>query len=99
MSFMAGLLIQQPSTQESVTEFFRLLGYYRVEGGLKPTFWYYLSWTATHFKMGHIRSTETSVSNRLTARNNAEDGRIQFNRGGSLRSRKKALSIQPFDTA
>ena len=38
--------------------------------------------------MGPIASPETSVSNHLTPRNNPEDGRIQFNRGGSLRSRQ-----------
>ena len=37
--------------------------------------------------MGPICSTETSVSNHLNPRNNPEDGRIQFNRGGSVRSR------------
>ena len=43
--------------------------------------------TAWPLKMGPIGSPETSVSNHLTPRNNPEDGRIQFNRGGSLRSR------------
>jgi hypothetical protein len=37
--------------------------------------------------MKPIGSPETSVSNHLTPRNNPEHGRIQFNRGGSLRSR------------
>jgi uncharacterized membrane protein len=37
--------------------------------------------------MGPIDIPETSVSNHRTSRNNVEDGRIQFNRGGSLRSR------------
>ena len=36
-------------------------------------------------KMGPKSSPETSVSNHLTPRNNPEEGRIQFNRGGSLR--------------
>jgi hypothetical protein len=34
-----------------------------------------------------LRSPETSVSNHVTPRNNPEDGRIQFNRGRSLRLR------------
>jgi hypothetical protein len=37
-------------------------------------------------KTGPICSSETSILNQLTPRNNPEDGRIQFNRGGSPRS-------------
>ena len=37
--------------------------------------------------MGAIGSPETSVLNRITQRNNPEDGTIPFNCGGSLRSR------------
>jgi hypothetical protein len=43
------------------------------------------------FEDGTIGIPETSLSNHLTPWNNPEDGRIQFNRGGSLRSRKKYL--------
>ena len=43
------------------------------------------SWTAWPLMMGAIGSSETWVSNQLIPRNNPEDGRIQFNRGGSLR--------------
>jgi hypothetical protein len=32
-----------------------------------------------------IRSSETSVSNHLTPRNNPKDGKTNFNHGGSLR--------------
>jgi hypothetical protein len=39
-------------------------------------------------KKGPIGSPETSVSNHLTPRNNPEDVKIQYNRGGDLRSRK-----------
>ena len=39
-------------------------------------------------KMEQIGSPETSVSNHLTPRNSPEGGRIQFNRGRSLLSRK-----------
>jgi hypothetical protein len=42
---------------------------------------------ASLLKMRLIGSPETSVLNHLTGRNNPEDGRIQFNSGGSLRSR------------
>ena len=41
-------------------------------------------WTAWHVKVGLTGSPETSVFNHLTPRNNPEDGRIQFNREGSL---------------
>jgi hypothetical protein len=34
-----------------------------------------------------LSNPETSVSNQLTLRNNPEDGRIRFKRGGSVRSR------------
>jgi hypothetical protein len=36
--------------------------------------------------MAPICSPETSALEELTPRNNPEDGRIQFNSGGSLRS-------------
>jgi hypothetical protein len=36
---------------------------------------------------GPAGSSETSVSHHLTPRNNREDGRVQFNHGGSLRYR------------
>jgi hypothetical protein len=39
------------------------------------------------FKGKPLCSPETSVSNYLTSRNNPEDGRVQFNFGGSLRYR------------
>jgi hypothetical protein len=52
-----------------------------------------LSWTAWPLKKGPICSPETSVSNHFTPCNNPEDGRIQFNRGGSLTSR---INIDPF---
>jgi hypothetical protein len=39
-------------------------------------------------KIGPIRSPETSVSSQLTPRDNSEDGRTEFNRSESLRSRK-----------
>jgi hypothetical protein len=38
-------------------------------------------------KMGPIGSPKTSVANHPTKRNNPEDGRIQFNPGGSQRFR------------
>ena len=41
----------------------------------------------TTLEDGTKGSPEKSVSNHLTPRNNPEDGRIQFDRGGSLRSR------------
>ena len=47
------------------------------------------SWTSWPLKMGPIDTPETSVWNHLTARSNPEDGRIQFNRGGSLRYCRK----------
>jgi hypothetical protein len=43
--------------------------------------------TSWHLKMGHIDSSETSVSKSLEPHNKPEDGRIQFNRCGSLQSR------------
>jgi hypothetical protein len=43
------------------------------------------SWTASSLKMGLIFSPKKSVSSHLTPRNNREDGKIQFNVGGSLR--------------
>ena len=39
------------------------------------------------WKVGTIGSPETSVSRHLTPRNKPEDGRTEFNRGGSLRPR------------
>ena len=74
-------------------ELFRVLGYYATWGCLKPTFREYL-WVPTSrvklwpLKIRRIGSPETSVSNRLTTRNNSDDGGIQFYAGGSLRSRK-----------
>ena len=44
--------------------------------------------------MGPIGSSETSVFNKLTLRNNPEDGRIHFNRGGSLRSRIFRINVE-----
>ena len=38
-------------------------------------------------QMEQTGSPETSVSNNITSRNNLEDGRIRYNRGGSFRSR------------
>jgi hypothetical protein len=38
--------------------------------------------------MGPVGSTETSVLHQITSRNNSEDGRIKFSRGGSLWSRE-----------
>ena len=55
------------------------------------------SWTAWHLNIGLIRSPETSVSNLLTPRNNPEDGRLHFNSGGSLRSRKRILTNREHD--
>ena len=43
--------------------------------------------TVWHLKMGPIHSPETSVLNQLMPRNNPENGRIEFNCGGGLRSR------------
>ena len=65
-------------------EFFNLQGSYAASGCLKPTFRDYRSVTSSMVKLD---SSEMSVSNYLITRNNPEDGRIQFNRGGSLRSR------------
>jgi hypothetical protein len=62
-----------------------LLGYCAAYGSLKPTFLDYLSVLSLRV------SPETSVSNHLTPHNNPEDGRIQFNRGASLRSRNSAF--------
>jgi hypothetical protein len=45
-------------------------------------------WTSWLLMMGLVGGLETLISNHLTPRNNLEDGRIQLNRGGSLRSRK-----------
>jgi hypothetical protein len=42
------------------------------------------------WRWGPSGSHETPVSNHLTPRNNLEVGRIEFNRGGSLRSRKQS---------
>jgi hypothetical protein len=39
--------------------------------------------------MGPIGGSETSVLNHVTPRNNPEDVKIQFHRGGSLRSRTR----------
>ena len=47
------------------------------------------------FMMGGTGSPEMSVLNQPTLSSNPEDGRIQFNRGGSLRSRK-LMSYFPF---
>ena len=41
-----------------------------------------------------IGSPETSVLNHFTPCNNPEDGRINFNRGGSLRSRMVHRKLQ-----
>ena len=43
-----------------------------------------------------ISSPETSVRNRPTLRNNPEDGRIQVNRSGSLRSREVKVLLGPW---
>ena len=51
--------------------------------------------TAWSLKTGPIRSTETSVRNQPTLRNIPEDGRVEVNRSGSLRSRKENTSILP----
>jgi hypothetical protein len=66
---------------------FPLLSCYTGQGNSKRTFRGYLSvqssrikqfsWTAWPLKMGQTGSSETSVSNRLTLRNNPEDGRCQ----------------------
>jgi hypothetical protein len=42
--------------------------------------------------MGPKGNPETSVSDHLALHNNPEDGRIQFNRGGSLRSPKNFIT-------
>ena len=64
-------------------EFFRHLGHYAPWGGLKPTFREYLSahikgsrrpcWTFWPLNMGPVCSSESSVSNGATPRNNTED--------------------------
>jgi hypothetical protein len=41
---------------------------------------------ALPLKMEHVCAFETSVLNQLTPRNNPEDGRIQFNFGGTLKT-------------
>ena len=43
--------------------------------------------------MGPIDSPKTSVLRQPTLRNNPEGGRIQFNRGESLRSRKSYITV------
>jgi hypothetical protein len=79
-----------------IFEFFRLLGYYAV-WGLEPTFWDYLSVPSSKFKMckgqdifNHENVTDRKFRNvglnHITPCNKPEDGRIQFNRGESLRS-------------
>ena len=61
-----------------------------------PIFKSQASWTAVHeallLKIGPIDNPETSALNQSTLRNYPEDERIQFNGGGSLRSRKKYLA-------
>jgi hypothetical protein len=49
--------------------------------------------TACFLKMGPIGSPETSVSNHPTPRNNPEGGISQFNRGGSLLSRRCRICL------
>jgi hypothetical protein len=44
--------------------------------------------------MGPIGNSETSVSNYLIPRNNPENGKIEFNHGGSLRFRTKRASAR-----
>jgi hypothetical protein len=41
----------------------------------------------------NLSGPETSVSKHLTQRNNPEDGRIQFNSGGTLRSSMLQVAI------
>jgi hypothetical protein len=48
-------------------------------------------WTPKTLKMGKMFGLEMSVSNHVTQRNNPEERRIQFNHGGSLRSRELNL--------
>jgi hypothetical protein len=43
--------------------------------------------------MGSIGSSETSVLNHRTPRNNPEDGWTQLNRGGDLRSRNVRVFV------
>ena len=57
--------------------------YYIGKGTLLPQL---SSWAVSPLKLGPTGRSETSVSRHLTPRNNPEDGRIRFNRGGSLRS-------------
>jgi hypothetical protein len=40
----------------------------------------------THFTHKRTQGSETSVANHLTPRNNPEDGRLDFNRGGSTKT-------------
>ena len=51
------------------------------------------SWAASILKMGQMGRPETSVSNPLTPHNNTKDGRIDFNLGGSLKSRKVSIFL------
>jgi hypothetical protein len=53
-------------------------------------------WRAWPLEMGSTGSSETSVSNHLTPRNNPEDGRIQYYRDGSLWSRMYNLCLKRF---
>ena len=95
--------MQHRELRSGWTEFSCLLGYYAAWSGFKPTFRDYLSvpssrvkvssWTAWPLKMGPIGSRETSVLNQITPRNSPEDGSIQFNRGGSLRSRTEQTPL------
>ena len=43
--------------------------------------------------MGPVSSPETSVSNHLTPHNNPDNGKIQFKRRGSLRSRNNSVDL------
>ena len=55
------------------------------------------SWTDWPLKMGPICSPETSVLNHLIPLDNPEVAKIQFNRGGSLRSCFSRLSSEECD--
>ena len=97
--FQVGVSPYQPEQSRMLSCFVLL----RDHVGFKPTFRDYLSvpssrvkvssWTAWPLKMGPIGSRETSVLNQITPRNSPEDGSIQFNRGGSLRSRTEQTPL------
>lgn len=70
------------------SELFRLLGFYAAYGGMIPTFRDHL--TVPYSLIG---SPKTSVSNCRAPRNNPADGRIHFNRGGSLRWRRLEIYL------